>query len=81
MEVADFLGLINIENNGDTKNIMIKAAKQRDINSEETDTAISGFRHPFIAQSFALKTDINENVSLSTPIYVGKRTANFMASI
>ncbi|EKC72282.1 hypothetical protein LEA_06822, partial [human gut metagenome] len=55
MEVADFLALINIENNGETKMLMIKAAKQRDIDSS-TDSTITAIRHPFISpQSFALK--------------------------
>lgn len=82
MEVADFLALINIENNGETKVLMIKAAKQRDIDASSTDTSICGVRHPFLSpQSFALKVDITENVSLSTPIYTGKRTTQFMASI
>lgn len=81
MEVADFLGLINIENNGDSKMIMIKAGKQRDI-TEDTDSTVVAIRHPFISpQAFALRADINETVSLSVPIYVGKRTTNFMASI
>lgn len=81
MEVADFLGLINIENNGETKMLMIKAAKQRDI-VNETDNTIVAIRHPFLStQSFALKSDINETVSLSIPIYIGKRSTNFMANI
>lgn len=81
MEVADFLALMNIENNGETKTIMIKAAKQRDLDSN-TDSNISGIRHPFLSpQSFALKDDIMENVSLSIPIYTGRQQCNFMANI
>lgn len=81
MEVADFLALMNIENNGETKSLMIKAAKQRDLD-QNTDSGITAIRHPFISpQSFALRPDIMENVSLSTPIYVGKQITNFMANI
>lgn len=82
LEVADFLGLINIENNGEEKYLMIKAAKQRDIDSKETDASVIAIRHPFYSlQSFALKPDITENVSISIPIYIGKKTTNFMANI
>jgi mevalonate kinase len=82
VEVADWMGLINIENNGETKCLMIKAAKQREINSAETDTSIVAIRHPFIAvNSFALRDDINENCSISVPVYLGKRQANFMAAV
>lgn len=82
MEVADFLALINVENNGETKMLMIKAAKQRDIDSQTTDANITAIRHPFISpQSFALKDDIMENVSISTPIYFGTQRLNYVASI
>jgi hypothetical protein len=81
MEVADFLALMNIENNGETKMLMIKVAKQRDLD-QNTDSTITAIRHPFISsQSFALKVDITENVSMSTPIYFGKQTCNYMANI
>ena len=81
MEVADFLALINIENNGETKMLMIKAAKQRDIDSN-TDSTITAIRHPFISpQSFALKDDIMENVSLSIPVHLGRQVTNYMANI
>ena len=81
VEVADWLGIINIENNGETKSLMIKAAKQRDKEST-ADSAIIAVRHPFISpESFALKPDINENVSISVPIYFGKQTTSFMATI
>ena len=82
MEVADFLALINVENNGETKMLMIKAAKQRDIDSQATDANITAIRHPFISpQSFALKDDIMENVSISTPIYYHNQRLNYVASI
>lgn len=82
MEVADFLALINIENNGETKSLLIKAAKQRDIDSNATDANIIGIRHPFISpQSFALKDDIMENVSISLPVYYAQNKINYMASI
>lgn len=81
MEVADFLAQINIENNGETKMLMIKAAKQRDIDSN-TDSTITAIRHPFISpQSFALKDDIMENVSLSIPVHLGRQVTNYMANI
>jgi hypothetical protein len=82
MEVADWLGIMNIENNGENKFLMVKAAKQRDKVTDENSPDISAIRHPFISSdSFALKLDINENVSLSIPIYAGKQTTNFMANI
>jgi hypothetical protein len=81
LEVADFFGIMNIENNGESKMLMIKAGKQRDKNSN-SDNEITAIRHPFLSNdSFALKPDIMENVSLSTPIYFGKQLKNFMANI
>lgn len=81
VEVADFLALMNIENNGETKYLMIKAAKQRDLD-QNSDNAITAIRHPFISpQSFALRDDIMENVSISIPIYMGTQKLNYMASI
>lgn len=81
MEVADFLAQINIENNGETKMLLIKAAKQRDIDSS-TDSTITAIRHPFISpQSFALKDDIMENVSLSIPVHLGRQVTNYMTNI
>lgn len=81
VEVADWLASMNIENNGETKMLMINAAKQRDLDSSQ-DNSFTGIRHPFLsAQSFALKPDICENVSLSTPIYFGKQHTNYVANI
>ncbi len=81
MEVADWMGLMNIENNGETKCLMIKAVKQRDLD-QNTDNAITAIRHPFLSpQSFALKDDIMENVSISIPIYFGVQKLNYMANI
>lgn len=81
MEVADFLALMNIENTGEVKSLMIKAAKQRDLD-QNTDNAITAIRHPFLSpQSFALRDDIMENVSISTPIFFGVQKLNYMASI
>ena len=80
-EVADFIAFMNIENNGETKNLLIKAMKQRDLDSK-TDNSIIGIRHPFLTpQSFALKDDIMENVSISIPVYTGTQRINFVASI
>lgn len=83
VEVADWLGYLNIMNNGENKMLMVKAMKQREQNNpSEVDTTIIGIFHPFLTpHSFALKSDIMENVSLSIPIYVGKRTTNFLAQI
>jgi hypothetical protein len=81
LEVCDFLGIINIENAGDNKYLMIKAAKQRDKQSNG-DNDITAIRHPFLSSdSFALKPDIMENCSLSIPIYFGKQMQNFMTNI
>lgn len=82
MEVADFLALINVENNGENKMLMIKAAKQRDIDSSATDVNITAIRHPFMSpQSFALKDDIMENVSISIPIVFGTQRLNYVANV
>jgi hypothetical protein len=81
MEVADWVAEMNIENNGETKYLMIKAVKQRDLD-QNTDNAITAIRHPFLSpQSFALKDDIMENVSISIPIYFGVQKLNYMASV
>ena len=81
MEVADFVAIINIENSSETKMLVIKAVKQRDLDGQ-TDSNITAIRHPFLnPQSFALKDDILENVSLSIPIYQGVQRTNYMAQI
>lgn len=81
VEVADWLGLMQIENNGETKMLMIKAVKQRDID-QNTDANVTAIRHPFFStQSFALRPDINDNVSISVPIHTVRQTTNFMANI
>jgi replicative DNA helicase len=81
VEVADFVAILNIENTAEEKSLMVKAVKQRDLDSN-SDNTITAIRHPFLSpQSFALKVDITENVSLSTPIYVGRQVTNFMANI
>ena len=80
-EVADFLAYMNIENNGETKNLLIKAMKQRDLDNK-TDSTVIGIRHPFLTpQSFALKDDIMENVSISIPVYTGMQRMNYVASV
>ncbi len=72
---------MNIENNGESKSLMIKAAKQRDLDNK-TDNSITAIRHPFLStQSFALKDDIMENVSLSIPIFFGVNKINYVASV
>lgn len=81
MEVADFVAILNIENSAESKMIVIKAVKQRDLDGQ-TDSNITAIRHPFLStQSFALKDDILENVSLSIPIYQGINKTNYLAQI
>jgi hypothetical protein len=81
MEVADWMGLMNIENNGEVKYLMIKAVKQRDLDNN-TDNSIQAIRHPFLSvQSFALKDDIMENVSISIPVYTGIQRINYVAAV
>jgi hypothetical protein len=81
VEVADWLALMNIENDGENKMLVIKAVKQRDLDNS-TDVRITAIRHPFIAvESFALRQDIMENCSISIPVYSGKHQLNYMANI
>lgn len=80
MEVADWLGIINIDMVGDDKYLMIKAAKQREKDQADTSTCIA-YRHPFLSPtSFALKTDMNETVSLSIPLYAQLQQVNHMSA-
>ena len=82
MEDADALFIVNIENNGENKMLMIKAAKRRDLDPTETDSSIIAIQHPFVSiNSFALLDDILENISVSVPIYIGRKSTNFMANI
>lgn len=81
VEVADWLCVLNIENHPDNKMLVIKALKQRDLDSN-ANVSIIGIRHPFISpESFALKLDITENVPLSIPIYNGTQHTNYMANV
>jgi hypothetical protein len=83
-EAADFSADLNIENDGSQKMLMIKAVKQRDMQTNANDSTrmVSAIRHPFISiNAFALQTDVNENCSLSIPIYIGKQNASFLANI
>ena len=76
------MSLINIENDGENKVLMIKVGKQRDISSPDTDVSVVAIRHPFLSpQSFALRDDIMETCSISVPVYIGKRQTNFMAAV
>ena len=78
VEVADWLGLMQIENHRENKMLMIKAAKQRDKDAKDNEL-FNAIRHPFLAQdSFALRTDLNEKVPLSEPLYQHKQHNNFM---
>lgn len=79
--MSDWAAIMNIENNGETKNLMIKTVKRRDTVNDD-DSMIIGIRQPFLStQSFSLVSDINENCSVATPIYLNKRVTNFMAQI
>lgn len=81
MEVADWMALMNIENNGEIKYLMIKAVKQRDLDNN-SDNSVQAIRHPFISvQSFGLKDDIMENVSVSIPVYTGIQRINYVAAV
>lgn len=78
VEVADFMAVMNIENHGDTKMLVVKAVKQRDKEGENSN--IIGFRQPFVAPtSFALRDDIMENVPICDWIYDGKQHTNYIA--
>ena len=80
-EVADWMAVMNIENNGEVKYLMIKAVKQRDLDSN-TDNSVQAIRHPFISpQSFSLKDDIMETVSISIPVYTGVQRINYVAAV
>lgn len=82
MEVADWLAEMNIENDGENKYLMIKAVKQRDLDSQNSDVTLTAIRHPFLSiDSFALRQDIVENCSISIPVYTGKHQLNYMANI
>ena len=82
LEVTDFLGIINIENNGDRKDLMIKAAKRRDVDSNAEGADITAIRHPFYStDSFALQPDIMETASLSQPIFFGRQLQNYNSTI
>ena len=80
-EVADWMAVMNIENNGEVKYLMIKAIKQRDLDNS-VDNSVQAIRHPFISvQSFGLKDDIMENVSVSIPVYTGIQRINYVAAV
>lgn len=81
MEVADWLGIINIEMMNDEKYLMIKAVKQREKDQNDQSTCIA-YRHPFTSiTSFALKVDINETVSASIPLYTQLQQLNYQANV
>ena len=80
MEVADWLGIINVDMVNDEKYLMIKAVKQREKDQADQSTCIA-YRHPFLSPtSFALKPDIIESVSLSIPLYTQLQQLNYQAS-
>lgn len=80
--MADDLFILNIENNGDRKDLMLKAVKRRDVDASVEGSDITAIRHPFYStDSFALQPDIMENVVLSQPIFFGKQLQNFVANI
>jgi hypothetical protein len=78
VEVADWLGIINIDNLRDTKYLMVSAVKQREKDNKDGNV-YTAIRHPFLSpDSFALKTDLNEKIPLSEPLYAGRQRNNFM---
>lgn len=81
VEVADWMGLMQVENHRDMKMLMIKAVKQRDKESNEDDN-FDAIRHPFVSpDSFALKPDLTEKIALSDPLYQGRQHTNFVKDI
>lgn len=80
VEASDWLGIINIDNVGDEKYLMIKAAKQREKDGSDQSLCLA-YRQPFISPtSFALMTDVNENVSLGVPLYSQLQQLNYQAN-
>jgi replicative DNA helicase len=78
VEVADWLGIMQIETHRENKTLMIKAAKQRDKDGKDQEP-FNAIRHPFLSMdSFALKTDLNEKISLSEPLYQFRQHSNYM---
>lgn len=81
MEVADWLGIINIDMMNDEKYLMIKAAKQREKDQSDQSTCIA-YRHPFLSPtSFALRTDITETISISIPLYTQLQQLNYQTNV
>ena len=81
MEVADWLGIINVEIVNDEKYLMIKAVKQREKDQADQSTCIA-YRHPFLSPtSFALRTDVIESVSVSIPLYTQLQQLNYQANV
>lgn len=71
VEVADWIGILNIEHHPDNKYLVIKSVKQREKESSP-DSNIMGIRQPFMSpDSFTLRPDFSENVPLFIPIYNG----------
>lgn len=81
VEVADWIGGVNIESDGEMKYLVVNAIKQREIDNN-SDISFKAIRQPFTAvNSFALRHDIMESCSVAIPIYMGGRnTNNFMSS-
>lgn len=76
MEVADVAFDQNIEMDNGNKYLILKPVKRRDIENN-TDVTITAIAHPFIsANSFGLRHDINENCSISIPLYTGPKNVN-----
>ncbi len=81
MEVADWLGIINIDIVQGEKYLMIKAAKQRE-KDQADQSMILAYHHPFLSPtSFALKTDLNEMVELSRPLYTELQQMNYQSAM
>lgn len=80
VEVADWIGGIQIETNGEMKYLTVRALKQRDKDNNNTNITFDTIRQPFInAGSFALHHDIIEQCAVSEPIYMSRSINNYVA--
>jgi replicative DNA helicase len=80
VEVADWIGGINIESDGESKYLVMKALKQRDKDGND-NISFDAIRHPFTGvNSFALRHDINEPCSVAVPLYTTRSISNHLAA-
>lgn len=80
VEVADWIGGVHIDSNGEMKYLVMRALKQRD-KDDSDNISFDAIRHPFISvNSFALRHDIHEPCAVSEPIYLSRSVNNYVAS-